>query len=254
MAGLPPFASASVASGPARPVPRPHGVAYLPPPLPRRDARRDGLTPAQRHVVLGAILTAHVAAAWGLLQIREVREAVAEAARLIARLIAPAEPLRPVPVVPPPLPQAVPKRPPPVVIAAAPSPAPASFSVPTPPPEIAPPPVELPTAVAAPAPPAPPPPAPKIIPASAVQYLEPIVIEYPRVSKRLGESGRVLIRLFIDEAGLARTLQINRSSGHARLDDAALAAVRKARFKPYTENGQPLGVWTFIPVEYELEK
>ena len=39
----------------------------------------------------------------------------------------------------------------------------------------------------------------------------------------------------------ARTnLQVNRSSGHPRLDEAAFAAVQKARFKPYTENGQPV--------------
>ncbi len=106
---------------------------------------------------------------------------------------------------------------------------------------------------APPAPPAPAP-APKVIPASAVQYLEPIALEYPRLSKRNGETGRVLIRVYIDEAGLAKNLQVNRSSGHPRLDEAALAAVQKARFKPYTENGVPVAGWAFIPLDFELEK
>lgn len=38
-----------------------------------------------------------------------------------------------------------------------------------------------------------------------------------------------------------------------RLDQAALAAVRLARFKPYTENGVPQIVWTYVPIALELE-
>jgi len=145
-------------------------------------------------------------------------------------------------------------------VTAAPRPAPAPFVAPAPLPEppalapIAPPP---PVAVAPVAPPpvAPAPaPAPKVIPASAVQYLEPISLEYPRLSKRNGEAGRVLIRVYIDEAGVAKNLQVNRSSGYPRLDEAALAAIQKARFRPYTENGQPVAGWAFIPLEFELEK
>lgn len=204
--------------------------------------------------MVGAILAAHAAAVWGLLQIREVRDAVADVAPLFVSLIAPPAPPRPEPA-PPPMPQPASKRPlpPSPVIAAAPTPAPSSFVVPAPPPEPAEPPVLVPPApqiVAAPAPP----PAPKIIPASLVQYLEPIALEYPRLSKRQGESGRVVIRVYIDEAGSAKQAQVNRSSGHQRLDDAALAAVQKARFKPYTENGQPVAGWAFIPLEFELEK
>jgi protein TonB len=87
-----------------------------------------------------------------------------------------------------------------------------------------------------------------------VQYLEPIVVEYPRLSKRLGETGRVMIRVLIDEAGFAKRTQVDRSSGHPRLDEAALAAVRQARFKPYTENGQAVSGWALVPLEFELEQ
>ena len=87
-----------------------------------------------------------------------------------------------------------------------------------------------------------------------MQYLEPLALEYPRLSKRLAESGRVVIRVFIDEAGVAHTTQLNKSSGFSRLDDAALAAVQKARFKPYTENGRPVSGWAYIPIEFELER
>ena len=201
-----------------------------------------------------AILAAHVAAVYGLLQVRELREAAHEVAPMFVDLIAPPAP--PVPVPPPPTPRPIQKKPlPSPVIAAAPSPAPAPFVVPVPPP--LPEPVQAPPAPAAvqapPAPPAPAP-APKIIPASAVQYLEPPAPEYPRLSRRNAESGRVMLRVFIDIAGMPRNVQVSSSSGFARLDDAALAAVQKARFKPYSENGQPTAGWTYVPINFELEK
>jgi protein TonB len=225
------------------------------PPLPRPGERSDGLSTAQRRTVVAAILAVHVAAVYGLLQVREVREAAREVAPMFVDLIAPPAPPAP-PVPPPPVPQPIQKKPPPPapLIAAAPSPAPAAFVVPAPPPE---PVVEtspVPVAVQAPpAPPAPPPP-PKIIPASAVQYLEPPAPEYPRLSRRNAEHGKVMVRVYIDVAGMPRNVQVSSSSGFARLDDAALSAVQKARFKPYTENGQPTAGWTYVPINFELEK
>ncbi|MCE9660515.1 MAG: energy transducer TonB [Burkholderiales bacterium] len=250
------FDHASLAAGGAGADPSPRALVFVPPPLPRRGERDDGLTPAQRHLMVAAILAAHVAGIWGLLQIREVRDAVAEVAPMFVSLVAP-EPPKPLPPPPPPVQQPVPKRPPPVVIAAppTPTPTPAPFIVPPPPAEVPVPVVPPPVAVvAAPAPPAPPP-APKIIPASAVQYLgDPPLPEYPRLSIRAGETGRVMLRIYIDEAGLPRTVQVERSSGHPRLDEAGAAAMKKARFKPYTENGQAVAGWAFVPLDFALEK
>ena len=229
----------------------PRSVRFASPPLPRRGERHDGLTATQRHAVVAAI--------WGLLQIREVREAVADVAPMFVSLIAPPEPPKPLSPPPPPVRQPVPRKPPPVVIAAAPpptsTPTPAPFVVPPPPPEVPVPVVPPPVAVVAPPAPSAPPPQPKVIPASAVQYLgDPPVPEYPRLSIRAGETGRVMLRIYIDEAGLPRTVQVERSSGHARLDEAGAAAMKKARFKPYTENGQAIAGWAFVPLDFALEK
>lgn len=213
----------------------------------------DGLSPGQRRAAVAAIVALHAAVAWGLMQVREVREAVTQAAPLFFDLVAPPAPPAP-PVPPPPAPRPPPKIAPPArLVAAPPSPAPAPFVAP-PPEGVEPPaPVAVETPPAPPVPPAPPPP-PKIIPASAVQYLEPPVPEYPRASRRAGESGRVTVRVYIDEAGLPRQLQVSRSSGFPRLDEAALAAVRAARFKPYTEDGRPTAGWASIPLAFDLEK
>jgi len=214
----------------------------------------DGLTPLQRRAMVGAIAAAHVAALWALLQIREVREAVADAAPMFVSLVAPPKPPEVAPPSPPPPTPPVrrPIAPEPRLIAAAPTPAPKSFVV-APPPEPTPP-EPAPVVAAAPvAPPAPPPP-PRNLSASAVQYLEPLQVEYPRLSKRLGEAGVVMLRVFIDEAGRVRDVQVSRTSGHSRLDDAAMAAVQKARFKPPSENGQAVSGYAQVPVDFQLER
>jgi len=233
-------------------------AGFVPPPLPRRGERHDALTPMQRHLVIGAILAAHAAGIWALLQIREVRDRIADMAPMFVQLIAPESPKQKAAPPPPPSPPVLPpmpKRPPPLVIAAAATPAPASFVVPTPLPEIAPPPLPPPVAAPEAAPQPALAPAPKLIPASAVQYLgDPPVPEYPRLSIRAGETGRVMLRIYIDEAGLPRTVQVERSSGHARLDEAGAAAMKKARFKPYTENGQAVAGWAFVPLDFALER
>jgi protein TonB len=214
-------------------------------PLPLVTDRAD-LPPAARRALVAGVLGAHLALAWGLLQVPVVRDTASQVAPLMVDLIAP-----PAPAAPPP---AAPKivKPPPTLVTSAPTPAPAppAFIAPAPPVEPAPPAVEAPAAP--PFPPAPAPPS-RSIPATAVQYLDPPAPAYPAMSRRLGESGQVLVRVEIDPHGRASQVRLLRSSGHSRLDESALAAVRAARFKPYTENGVPFAVWTTVPIVFELE-
>lgn len=228
----------------------------IPNPLPLSGDYERSSASARRTLVAG-VLGAHLLAAWGLMQVDAVRQAVGEMAPMMVDLIAASKPPAPPAPPPPPAPPRVVKTPPPAapIIAAAPSPSPAppAFVVPPPPAEPVPPAAEAPSAQPAPPAPQAPSPAPKTIPATAVQYLDPPAPAYPSASRRLGESGRVLIRVEIDVQGRARQVQLSRSSGSIRLDEAALAAVRVARFKPYTENGSPLVVWTTVPIVFELE-
>lgn len=216
--------------------------------------RSDGLTPNQGRGMTVAIVAIHVAALYGLMQVREFREATREIAPMFVDLIAPPEPVAP-PVPPPPSPQPVQKKVQPVpLIAAAPSPTPSTFTVPTPPPDPVTTPAPAPELVVPPSPPAPPAARePRIIPASEVQYLVRPVAEYPRLSSRNRESGRVTVLLLIDPEGLPRQVQIAKSSGFVRLDESALTAVRASRFKPSTLNGQPVAAWTNIPFDFGLE-
>lgn len=109
-----------------------------------------------------------------------------------------------------------------------------------------------PAAVAAPAPP-PPPPAPREFQASAVSYLVPPVLTYPRVSRELGEQGSALLRVLVDERGRPTEIQVVKSSGYPRLDQQAVQAMRNARFKPHVEDGIARPMWVRTPQTFILE-
>ena len=223
--------------------------------------RTSEIGPLERRSLVLLVTAAHLGGAWGLLQLDAVRDAVREVAPLMVDLVAPPAPVQsPPPPAPPPPPQPLRVQPPPPVppIAAAPAPVPApeTFTTPPPPPEPAPAPaVQAVTVPAPPAPPAPapPPPARKTVPATAVQYLVLPPVEVPRLSRRAGESGTVWLRVVVDVRGQPLQVSVQRSSGHARLDEQALWAMRKARFKPHTENGQPIELEVTAPVEYTLD-
>lgn len=49
-------------------------------------------------------------------------------------------------------------------------------------------------------------------------------------------------------------MQIEQSSGFFRLVEAALAAVLRARFRPYLRHRRPTEDWALIPIRFELER
>ncbi|MEQ1581502.1 MAG: TonB family protein [Steroidobacteraceae bacterium] len=93
---------------------------------------------------------------------------------------------------------------------------------------------------------------PRTISASAVEYVVSPKPAYPLYSRRAKETGVVMLRVLIDDGGLPAQIVIEKSSGFPRLDEAALAAMRGARFKPHTENGRTLAVWAPAPIIFEL--
>lgn len=75
---------------------------------------------------------------------------------------------------------------------------------------------------------------------------------YPRASQRRQEQGKVIVRVVISTEGLPTEAWVKSSSGHERLDEAALNAVRKVKFKPYTENGIAYRAMADIPFDFVL--
>lgn len=107
--------------------------------------------------------------------------------------------------------------------------------------------------VAAMAPAAPPAPARIALPSSDAAYLNNPKPSYPALSRRLGEQGKVVVRVLIGIDGRAHQAEVGSSSGYERLDQAALATVRNWRYVPGTRNGVPEAMWFNVPVNFVLE-
>ena len=112
------------------------------------------------------------------------------------------------------------------------------------------PPVAAPVSVA---PPAPPPPPRIQLPDSNADYLNNRPPAYPPLSKRLGEQGKVVVRVFIDTDGNATQAEIRTSSGYDRLDQTALKTVQTWKYLPGKVNGEPKAMWFNVPINFVLE-
>ena len=75
---------------------------------------------------------------------------------------------------------------------------------------------------------------------------------YPGISRRLGESGTVLLRILISEQGLPQQVTVQKSSGSNKLDEAGRQAALRALFKPQLENGRAVPVFVIIPLNFQL--
>jgi protein TonB len=174
-----------------------------------------------------------------------------EAPKLAAPPVPKPEPEKPKPVVKP-KPSAEPKpvrsgaEPSPLIAAAL--PAPSAFDAP------------LASAKAEPAPPAAPvasvaaaaPAAPVVPPSFNADYLQNPAPAYPAISRRLGEEGRVVLRVHVDPEGLPARVELRISSGHERLDEVALETVRRWKFVPAKQGDTPVAAWVLVPISFSL--
>jgi protein TonB len=78
--------------------------------------------------------------------------------------------------------------------------------------------------------------------------------EYPVLSRKRGEEGRVVVEVTISAQGKVRRAQVVDSSSHTRLDLAALKAVEAATFSPATKYGTPMESMTKVAYRFELKK
>lgn len=219
----------------------------------------------QRHALIAVgVVLLHVAALWAL-QSGLMRRAVEVfvPAQLLSEFIEPVAPkIEPPPVDPPPLPpkatsvKAVTPQPP----VAAPAPVPVAVADPTPAPaapsgsaapQPVPPPIAAPVAVAEVAPPAPPPKVRVELPMVDADYTQnEEAFRPPPASVRLGEFGVVVLKVTVGANGFVSHAEVSKSSGFARLDNAALQGAKKVKFRPATRDGAPIE-WTYLwPIKY----
>lgn len=109
--------------------------------------------------------------------------------------------------------------------------------------------------------PPPAPPAPPSKPAGPVMLSGELAItcpertppSYPAFSRRLGEEGKAVLRVELDETGQVDHATVQTSSGYTRLDEAALSAVKHWHCPPARRDGVAVRAVAIQPFNFVLE-
>lgn len=102
-------------------------------------------------------------------------------------------------------------------------------------------------------------PAPRAVPAVTearfdAAYLNNPPPVYPAKSRRKREQGRVLLRVQVSAQGAAERVAIQTSSGHVRLDSAALEAVKRWHFVPARRGDRAVAAEVVVPIVFRLDE
>jgi protein TonB len=84
-------------------------------------------------------------------------------------------------------------------------------------------------------------------PAEVARALEQ---EYPPLLREAGIGGTAVVWFFIDPDGDVEKTQLNQTSGHAALDEAAARVASSMKFSPAENRGEPVSVWVQIPIRF----
>lgn len=85
-------------------------------------------------------------------------------------------------------------------------------------------------------------------------YLKNPAPAYPPLSRRLGEEGKVVLRVSVTPQGSADSVEIKTSSGSSRLDEAAQRTVRNWKFIPAKRGDAAIQSWVLVPIIFKLEQ
>ncbi len=91
-----------------------------------------------------------------------------------------------------------------------------------------------------------------------VEYSEPPLMTheakpfYPEIAKASRMEADVVLFVYITPDGSVKNVQVQSSSGLPAMDQEAVKAAYKCRFKPATQQGVPVGVWYTIVMEFRI--
>ncbi|MEQ1602522.1 MAG: TonB family protein [Methylophilaceae bacterium] len=77
--------------------------------------------------------------------------------------------------------------------------------------------------------------------------------DYPSMSRRLNEQGRVELRVELDEDGRVASVRVHKSSGFKRLDEAGVQAIKRWQCNPAKRNGIAARAVAMQPFDFILE-
>jgi len=89
--------------------------------------------------------------------------------------------------------------------------------------------------------------------ADASQLNNPAPV-YPQQSRRLRETGVVVLEVLVKADGSLGDMRLKTSSGFTRLDESALRAVKNWRFVPAKRGNEAIDFWYELPIEFSLNR
>lgn len=98
------------------------------------------------------------------------------------------------------------------------------------------------------------PPAPVVAARFDADYLQNPKPVYPPLSRRLGEEGKVVLRVRVSAQGTALSVEVKQSSAYPRLDEAARSAVEKWRFAPARQGNETIESTVLVPLSFALDR
>lgn len=75
---------------------------------------------------------------------------------------------------------------------------------------------------------------------------------YPEMARKAGVEGTVMVQAVIDSKGNVIQTEVIKSLGNNGCDEAAMAAIRKVKWKPAQQRDKPVTVRIAIPVIFRL--
>ena len=76
---------------------------------------------------------------------------------------------------------------------------------------------------------------------------------YPKLARKEGWEGTVWVEVLVNRKGIPDTAYVFKTSGYRVLDDEAVKAGKKCRFKPAEKDHKPVAIWVAFPIEFTLK-
>lgn len=90
------------------------------------------------------------------------------------------------------------------------------------------------------------------LPETPPQQLPGSPFHYPEELWDAGVEGETVLRLFVAPGGGVDSVRVERSSGYAAFDTAAVTGARELQFQPARRGPDPIGAWVLLPVQFDL--
>ncbi|CAN5628836.1 hypothetical protein BH23GEM3_BH23GEM3_14340 [soil metagenome] len=75
---------------------------------------------------------------------------------------------------------------------------------------------------------------------------------YPEDLWDAGVEGETTLKVFVTSEGTVDSTRVERSSGQAAFDSAAVDGAQRLRFEPARRGDEPVGAWVLLPVQFDM--